>query len=314
MAVWQKICLGIAALVAPLCFLADTSIADTLPFSEASSEVSELQMVPPDGLDSLNPNELQYFQDMGPLEYATRLSGVPATPAWRIRLRLYPQDTGAPDGLTYAVKVDHYNLSPALYQEVAHSYGVENTDPSLDNRADHQHLAMIFMPIMGVSAHLLPESVQLTQSAVESNPACGPELGCAVLRYDDDGEWEAERFIQLEAAPWETAMEPAYAMVRALAQQSGWLQVNGIREQWSPPEVPEGIREEHPWVEILIENYIGNGGVYLAEWTERVADDSVSSVVHRVYYHSGAGAEAWATQSSICARGEDAGKIRSLCP
>ena len=277
-------------------------------------QFTDCSTVPPGGWDSLSESELQYFQAMGPLEYAARLGGVPKTPAWRVRLRLYPHNTGEPDDLTYKVKLDHYNLSPALYQEVASSYGAENTDPSLENRADHQHLDLTFMPIMGVSAHLLPESVQLTQSAVENNPTCGLQLECAALRYEDDAEWAIESIIQLETAPWETEIEPVYAMIRALAQQAGWLQENGIGKQWNPGEIPEGISEERPWVEILVENYIGNGGVYFAEWIERVADDSVSGIVHRLYYSPAAGVEASAKQSFICARGDDAGKLRSLCP
>lgn len=315
MAVWQKVFMGIAVLMAPFSVLANMDSVNGAELREHAIALTELQDVPPGGWESLTESGFEYFQAMGPLEHAARLGGTPTTPAWRVRLQLFPQDTGEPDGFTYQVKLDHYNLSPALYQEVANSYGVENTDPSLDNRTDHQHLDLTFIPIMGLAADLLTESTQSSQSPVEQNPICGNGFGCAALRYDDDkAEWATENIIQLETAPWETQIEPVSAMTRALAKQAGWLQENGTYTQWNHGEIPEGISAESPWVEIFVENYVGNGGLYLAEWTEGVADDSIRAIVHRVYHNPGAGTEAYAFTGYVCARGEDAGQIRSLCP
>ncbi len=315
MAAWQKVLTGMTALMAPFCMVADVGIANEVDSRVNAIAPMELQAVPPGEWENLDESEFQYFQTMGPLEYAARLGGLPATSAWRVRLRLYPQDTGEPDGFTYQVKLDHYNLSPALYQEVVNSYGVENTDPSLNDQTAHQHVDLTFIPIMGLSADLLTEATQISQSPVEQNLICGDGLGCATLRYDDgNAEWATESIIQLEAAPWETQIEPVSAMTRALAKQAGWLQANGADTEWNHGEIPEGISAERPWIEIFVENYIGNGGLYFAEWTERVADDSVSAIVHRVYYNPGAGTEAYAFTGYMCARGEDAGQIRSLCP
>lgn len=315
MAVWQKVGVGIAVLITPLGLFSDARVVDEVFANDNGAVAAELQIVPPDGLNSLSEPGLRYFQAMGPLEYAARLSGVPATPAWRVRLRLYPQDTGEPDGFTYVVKVDHYNLSRALYEEVVSSYGVANTDPSLNDQTAHQHLELAFIPIMNVAAEFLPESTQVTQSAVETNPQdCGIGIPCAALRNENNAEWTTENTIQLDAAPWETEIEPLYALTRALAQQAGWLQTDAISGQWVPGEIPEGVSQERPWVEVLVENYAGNGGGYMAEWVEPIADDSVSRIVHRINYFPEMHTEAFATQGFICARGEAAGQIRSLCP
>ena len=315
MAVWQKVGVGLAALAVSFWFFADARMKGKAVADDGGMVAAELQTVPPDGFNRLSEPGLQYFQAMGPLEYATRLSGVPETPVWRVRLRLYPQNTGEPDGFTYDVKVDHYNLSPALYQEVANSYGVENTDPSLNNQTPHQHLELAFMPIMNVTAEFLSEATQATQSAVATNAQiCGLGIACAALRGEENAEWATETTIPLEAAPWDAHVEPLYALTRALAQQAGWLQTNGMREQWTSQMPPEGVSEERPWVEVLVENYAGNGGGYLAEWVERVADDSVSANIHRIYYFPEMRTEAFAQKASVCARGEAEGQIRSLCP
>lgn len=312
MAAWQKVGIGITALVVPLCMVAEGGIADELAADDDASTHFEVQAVPPNGWDNFNETEFRYFQTMGPLEYATRLSGIPTTPAWRIRLQLYPLYIQS--DFAYGVRVDHFNLSPALYQEVSSNYGVVNTDPSLNDQTTHQHIEMTFVPIMGIAAELIPEFTLFSHSSVASNPLCAEGLGCASLRYGDAAEWASDSTIQLEAAPWETEIEPVFAMTRTLAKQAGWLQTNNGYDQWNHGEIPEGSSAERPWVEVFVENYIGNGGVYFAEWTERVADDSVSAIVHRVYYFPNAEGEAQAYTGYICARGEDAGKIRSICP
>ncbi|MDB9529467.1 hypothetical protein PN498_25985 [Oscillatoria sp. CS-180] len=313
MIAWQKVGMGIAALIAPLGIVADTGIAHESVLSNAIAQTTAPTLLTEE-FENLSEDEFRYFQTMGPLEYATRLSGTPETPAWRVRLRLYPQDLGTLDGFTYEVKLDHYNLSPALYQEVVSSYGMENTDPSLNDQTHHQHLDMVFIPIMGVAADLLPELTQFSKSLIVSNPLCGEALGCADLRHEDDAEWAVESSIQLEVAPWETDIEPVFAMTRALAKQAGWLQANDGYGQWDHGEIPEGVSAERPWVEVFVENYIGNGGVYFAEWTERAADDSISAIVHRIYYFPNAEGEAQAHTGYVCARGPEAGTIRSICP
>lgn len=321
MIIWRSLAAGMTALLALACLVADTGVANEAAVdrdvnADRMDTAEDLRLIPPDGFDSLSEDGFQYFQTMGPLEYAARLGGVPDHPVWQARLSLHPQDTGEPDGFTYRVKLDHYNFSSLVYQELVNSYGAENVDPTLNNQAAHQHFELTFIPVMGIAADWLPESTQLTQSSLTRDlPGCVAQDVCADAMPDEDAEWAVESTIQLAKAPWETEVEPLYAMVRALANQAGWLQVNGSSEQWQPGEIPEGTtNRDRPWVAIQVSNYAGNGGFYVAEWIERVADDSIASIIHRVYYNPNMGTEAFAVQSVICARGVDTGKIRAVCP
>ena len=163
---------------------------------------------------------------------------------------------------------------------------------------------------MNVAADWLSEATVTSWSGVETNPMCGLGLGCASLEVPSNSEWANETMIPMTAAPWDRANEPLYMMVRALAQQAGWLQ-----QGWTMPnEMPEGIGNEHPWVEVLITNYPGNGGGYLGQWIERGADDSIRATVHQIYYDDWMEMNGSASTGYMCGRGSDAGEIRTLCP
>ena len=309
-----------AALALPLCLLGCSTTGAgnaniDLPTEPVLSQAStaspapvSLRSVPPDGLDSLSESDLQYFQRMGPLEYAVRLTGKPNVPTWRIRLRFYPVQQD--DDLLYQVKVDHYNLSPALYSNLANSYGEENVDPSLDNNAPHQHIDLEFFPVMNVAADWLSESTQINTSPVTESPTCGLDTSCSAL-YDPTGqEWNGDSTVSPEMSPWPSDSDPLPAMVRTLSEQAGWLQNNF----WTmPQEIPEGISDERPWVEVLLTNYPGNGGGYMAHWIEWGADDSVRATVHRLFYDLEA-PSGLANEGYICGRGVEAGQIKPLCP
>ena len=303
------------ALILPLCLAACHTVgakslqAETLVDPSLKHSLAELREVPPHGLDSLNETGLSYFQTMGPLEYATRLSGVPDVPIWRVRLRLYP--TWQDSELIYNVQVDQYNLSPTLYSSLISSYGDNNVDPTLDNTTPHQHFSLEFLPVMNVAADWLPESTQRHQSDVTTNPVCRLGLGCRDLEASNDGEWANETTLSMESAPWDTEREPLYLIVRALAKKAGWLP-----DGWGlPGEIPEGIDAERPWVEVLVTNYAGNGGGYMAQWIEHSADDSIRATVHQIYYDP-----AWMEMDSsastgyICGRQNSTDTIRALCP
>ena len=300
-----------AALILPLVVACSPAGAETpshaLPMGEPILAQTALRQVPPNGLDSLDEAGFRYFQTMGPLEYAARLAGTPNVPTWRVRLRLVPewQDFN----LTYQVKVDHYNLSPSLYGSLVDSYGADNVDPSLDNTANHQHLELVFFPVMNVAADWLSEATVTNWSGVDTNPTCGLGFGCASLEVPSD-EWAGETTLAMEAAPWDRANEPIYMMVRALAQRAGWL-----KQGWTMPnEIPEGTGNERPWVEVLITNYPGNGGGYLAQWIERGADDSVRATVHQIYYDDWMEMEGSASTGYLCQRGSNTSDVRTLCP
>ena len=269
--------------------------------------------------DSPTPEELSYFQGMGPLEYAARLAGEPNFPAWRIRLRLIPQDTGEPDGFSYLVKADHYNLSPALYDSLVLSYG-DNADPSLNDSSDHQSFQFTFTPVMSIAADWQDSLTQVSQLPVADSPPCATsaqlQLGCAeLLGRQLDGEWVEGDRRSLEPALWESEANPIYSIVRALAQQAGKLEGSNASAFWTDGEIPEGSSEERPWIEVLIDNYAGNGGGYQGLWIERAADDSIRSVMHRIYYDGvGSSQEALTDSAVVCNRGEAAGSILAVCP
>ncbi|NEQ55584.1 MAG: hypothetical protein F6K11_36645 [Leptolyngbya sp. SIO3F4] len=275
MVMWRQV----MALMLPLSILGCSTVTAKTPTESPSiaskpASVASLRQVPPGGLDALDDSAFRYFQSMGPLEYATRLGGLPDVPTWRVRLRFLPvqQDTD----LLYQVMVDHFNLSPVLYDSLVSGYGEENVDPSLANRTPHQHISLEFLPVMNVAADWLSESTQITESDVSMNPICGLGTGCAELDNLFDSEWSDGSTVALATAPWESDSEPLPMLMRAVAAQAGWLQDG----QWTMPnEIPEGISDERPWVEVLVTNYAGNGGGYTAHWIERVADDSVSAEV-----------------------------------
>ncbi len=283
-----------------------------------TSNTVRLNPVPPGGADNLSPLELRYFQGMGPLEYAARLTGIPKTEAWRIRLRLYPENTGGNNSLSYRVKVDHYNLSPALYRELVESYGQENVARSLADRSPHQHFEMTFRPVMNVAAELLPDSVQRSQSNVSQNPQdCGIGIGCAEIEFMGEGEhWTDERSIDLEFAPWEEFQNPnqangrVYGMVRSLAKQAGKIQSSG----WVDGEILESLGDERPWIEVLIDNRAGNSDNYQALWIEQAADDSIQASVYLMYSGTRSADRASVSRSYLCSRGGAAGQLRAICP
>ncbi|BAW95205.1 hypothetical protein NIES970_01070 [[Synechococcus] sp. NIES-970] len=266
--------------------------------------------------DSLSPEGLRYFQNMGPLEYAARLSGVPDLPAWRVRLRLSPP-TLIDDGREQlnTVTVDHYNLSPTLYQDLVDNYGAANADPSLNNRSPHRAWSFTFMPIMGRTAELLPEYTEGQTFPFESkiNESCDFVGNCTDLSFlnFDGSEWREATTLSPEQAPWESDSQAIYVLVRALAQQAGWYDPS---LGWLPPtEVPEGTSEARPWVEVFIDNYPGNGGGYQGIWLERVADDSVQQLVHGVFYEP-ANSQIYTFESYRCHRTSPPGSLRLLCP
>ena len=317
----------VAALMLPLCIACSTAtgkprtsgrsqLPQTPQLSKqseaqtAATTLAQLRQVPPNGLNSLEAAGFRYFQTMGPVEYATRLGGVPDMPVWRVRVRLYPdwQNTD----FIYRVKVDHYNLSLSLYGDLVSSYGADSVDPSLDNTTPHHRIALEFLPIMNVAADWLPDSTYISQSDVSLDPPCGLGTGCASVETPDASDWGSDTAIKLEVAPWDAENEPLYGLVRALAKQAGWLQDDWIL----PGEIPEGISAERPWVEVLVTNYAGNGGGYLAQWIERVADDSIRAEVHQIYTDDGANEDTngSATTGYMCGRGSQAGQIAQLCP
>ena len=146
------------ALMFPLSILGCSTVtakihAEALPIASKPTRVDSLSQVPPSGLETLDESAFRYFQAMGPLEYAARLGGIPDMPVWRVRLSFLPVQQGT--DLLYQVKVDHFNMSPALYDSLVSSYGEENVEPGLANDVPHHHIDLEFVPVMNVAADWL---------------------------------------------------------------------------------------------------------------------------------------------------------------
>jgi hypothetical protein len=246
--------------------------------------------------------------------WAPCLGGVPDLPAWRVRLRFLPPTDAGQDQLN-TVLVDHYNLSPALYQDVADSYGAENADPNLNVRSPHQAWSFTFMPIMNVAAELLPDYTRSQTFPFESKvgESCDFVGNCLDLSFLDFGgdAWRTSASLVPTPAPWESEPEGIYALVRALAQQAGWY--DPAMGWLLPQETPEGISDTRPWVEVFIDNYPGNGGGYQGVWLERVADDSVQQMVYGIFYDP-VNPEIFTFESSRCHRTSPPGSLSPRCP
>lgn len=284
-----------------------TAEAKTAPASSATN----INKVPPDGVESLDEKSLTYYKELGPLQFAAYQVPLPDYPAWRLYLALYPTlDT---DGVLsgYRVEAQRINVSPLVYEQVVKAYGKKIADAKLNNTAASDQFTLPFMIVQSVTAEPILEQVKQGASTI-GKQACGLQAQCDQLWVDSEAEWSAEKPISLERVPWDKALNQPAALIRALAQQTHWLQKQGDVWQWVTPELPEGIDDQHPWVEVVIDNYTGNGGMVSADWIERVADDSVAQQVTRVMLEDGT-ESGKVYQAQRCVRG-DTSKLLKVCP
>ncbi|MCB1621573.1 MAG: hypothetical protein KDI44_12655, partial [Thiothrix sp.] len=295
----------------------DTSAAGPVPAEEqaaADSAAAGLNPVPPDGLDSLDETALKYYQEMGPLELASDLLPQPAYPVWRLHFALYPVMNADAVLSGYQVEASRINLSPRLYQQIVDSFGAGVVDKSLNDSTPGDHYTLPFMIVQNVSAELLTDEVSHDEP-YQPDGACGRLTDCAALWQDhEDSDWGPSSTPILQAAPWHQNAIGAPALVRTLARQAGWLQEENGRYLWITPEMPEGTGPGRPWVEVTVDSHAGNGGLLVADWVERVADDSVAAQLVRVLYDPGQPASVQAFRASRCARGATQDSAQQTCP
>lgn len=256
--------------------------------------------------------DFNYVRDMGPLEHTLRVLKEPKFPVWRMRLRLYPTFSEKfPSQLGgYRVVTDRINLSYALHDTLIEQYGVENVDPTLKNTELSQTYSMEYF-IMRTPATFSEESLDLKYDVHLEKDTCGLQKSCTQLYEDAGGDWGKGTKVSLAKAPWESKINTLPALIRALAHKAGWI-TNGA---WTTPEQPEGINANYPWVEIIIENHVGNGGGYMIRWHELVTDDSVTKTLYSAFYDETSKQNMVNIHKAfLCARGTNIQHPTQLCP
>ncbi|HPE62103.1 MAG TPA: VWA domain-containing protein [Thiolinea sp.] len=291
----------------------DEPAAAETPAPVTESSRAGLNPVPPDGLDSLDEAALKYYQEMGPLELAADLVPQPPYPVWRLHLALHPVMNADEVLSGYQVEVSRINLSPRLYQQLVNNFGAGIADKSLNDNTPSDHYTLPFTIAQNVNADLLVDEVSHAEYPPEGS--CGLLPDCTALWQDhEDSDWGISSTPVLQAAPWHQDDIGVPALVRTLAQQAGWLQEENGQYRWITPEMPEGIGPGRPWVEVTIDSHAGNGGLLVADWMERVADDSVAAQLERVLYDPEQPESVQAFRANRCARGEQQDSARQTCP
>lgn len=271
-------------------------------------------------LESLAQSEkaFNYIRDMGPLEHTLRVLPAASFPVWRMRLRLYPvfshRFPSQLDG--YKVVTDIINLSYALHDTLIEQYGVNNIDPTLKNTDPSKTYSLTYM-IMRTPATFLEESVDLQYNNMYLEEAtCGLQKSCIKPYEEVKGDWGKETPVTLAKAPWEQKITLLPSMLRALAKKAGWIKKNGsLIEAWQAMELPEGMRNMTPWIEVVIENHVGNGGGVLMTWSDLVADDSIAKTLYRAYYDEASqNSNALVQSALLCTRGKNTTNPTQMCP
>ena len=267
--------------------------------------------VPPQGLNGLSEQDLIYYKELGPLQLAAHQVPLPKYPTWRLYFALYPSLDAEGILSGYQVKAQRINLSPLLYQSVVEEYGKENADPKLNNKTPSDQFTLPYVIVQTITADPLEDEIKYSPNTLNKQ-ACGLQLHCNEMWDDTPAKWSKEKPIKLARAPWDKNLNLPAALVRALAQQTNWLQKQGKVWQWVTPELPEGINAKRPWVEVVIDSYTGNGGMVAADWIERVADDSVAQKVTRIMLGDDE-VEGLVYQANRCARGNNK-TLLQVCP
>lgn len=255
--------------------------------------------------------QFNYLRDMGPLEHTLRLLKEPGFPIWRVRMRLYPlmsEKFSAQLG-GYRVVVDRINLSYALYDSLIEQYGIKNVDPALKNTEPSESYTLEYM-ILRRPALLVEESLDLSYDVYLENEACGLQKSCTQLQENVGGNWGKASSATLSKAPWDSKVDTFPAMLRALEMKADWLE----NDVWTPQEMPEGMNETTPWVEVVIENHAGNGGGYSILWQDLVSDDSIAKTLYSIYYEATPNAQADLFSAVLCRRGDNTTQPTQLCP
>lgn len=300
-------------LLLPLCCAITYSTASAGEAKKPPTKATQVSVnkVPPQGLNSLSEQDLTYYKELGPLQLAAHQVPLPKYPTWRLYFALYPSLDAEGILSGYQVKAQRINLSPLLYQSVVEEYGKENADPKLNNKTPSDQFTLPYLIVQTITADPLEDEIKYSPNLINQQ-ACGLQLHCNEMWDDTPAKWSKEKPIKLERAPWDKNLNLPAALIRALAQQTNWLQKQGKVWQWVTPELPEGINAKRPWVEVVIDSYTGNGGMVAADWIERVADDSVAQKVTRIMLGDDE-VEGLVYRANRCARGNTK-TLLQVCP
>ncbi len=252
--------------------------------------------------ENLSERDWYHLVNMGPLEMSSRLLKKPEYPIWRLRLALYPVMNDG--GLSaYRITADRINLSPEYYKELVEGYGKDIADPTMNNHALSDRHQLNFAVIQNNPSDFMSDATQY-QKIKPNKITCGLLKDCSKLYESSNGSWSEPKALKLEKASWDKSLNAPAALVRALAKEAGWLTDGYKSLKWQARETPEGLNQKLPWVEIIIDNYIGNGGGYRATWYETVTDDSISKELYSIYFGDGLESlEASIEKAVVCSRG-----------
>ncbi|GEM_PF-3118059 len=261
-----------------------------------------------------NQKSYAYFRDMGPLELTLRMLKEPLFPIWRLRLQLFPLFArNAPSTLRgYKVIADRINLSSSLYSTLCYANGEENVEPSLDNTQPSDRHTFIYT-IKENSTDFSEEDTK-EHTINPDMESCGLQVSCTQTWEDIGGNWGNDSKMTLNKAPWEEDVLIAPAMVRALAKKANWIQKEGSKESWTLHDIPEGLTEQTPWIEVFIENYAGNGGEYLAQWHDMESDESITQTLYQIKYDGNEANLALSSFAVLCAKGQQQDIPLQICP
>lgn len=261
-----------------------------------------------------NQKSYAYFRDMGPLELTLRMLKEPLFPIWRLRLQLFPLFAKhAPSTLRgYKVIADRINLSASLYSNLCYANGEENVEPSLDNTQPSDRHTFIYT-IKQSPANFTEEDTKVHTISPDREP-CGLQVSCTQTWEDRGGNWGNDRKTILAKAPWDKEVSIAPAMVRALAKKANWIQKEGNHESWIGHDIPQGLTEQTPWIEVFIENYAGSGGEYLAQWHDMESDESITQTLYQIKYDGNEAHLALSSFAVLCAKGQQRDIPLQICP
>ena len=231
-----------------------------------------------------NFENFNYIQNMGPIEQSIRLMELPSYSKWHLRLQLYPIFSKPRQLSGYKVVFERLNLSGSSTKNIP---------------ADRHELFF--------------DSVMNNPALFSKEKSHFKTLSTSYKSTKNDGDWGESKRVMLKNSPWESKINTLPALVRTLAKEAGWLRKNGVSYTWSPQEIPEGMNNSTPWVEIIIDNHLGIEGSYTAQWHDLVSDDSIAKTLYSIYVNDDETNYALMNKAVVCGRGKNTTQPIQIC-
>lgn len=227
---------------------------------------------------------------VGPLEKAMWIADR-AMPSVRTRTaiaygEMIHDDNGAPLAISF-IEVRHFNLGPAIRDQVAKDYGEENTAP-VEQFGTGEHMAwrFIFQPLMNNSAVLVDASSRVISPKEAAKSDCTGRPCLDLYAGFDAIEWEnidgqVSAWPRLYSDQSDEVSTPAHAIAE-LAVFGYWANAESGQYQWTGGEHPEGARGSEPYRFIGIDRHLGQEASIDAIWRETLLnDDELAAISFR---------------------------------